>query len=119
VMVAADGLRPNSQGLNVEKSGVKVETNFIPTEGQGRTNVPGIYCIGDVSGFPMLAHKATKEGEVIAEVIAGQKAAKDWVSIPAAIFTDPEIAVAGLSETQAKEKGIEVRVGKFPYSALG
>lgn len=119
VVLVAVGMRPNSEGLNLEKIGVKVEKKFIPTDAQGRTNVPGIYCIGDVSGFPMLAHKATKEGEVIAEVIAGQKAAKDWVSIPAAIFTDPEIAVAGLSETQAKEKGIEVRIGKFPYSALG
>jgi dihydrolipoamide dehydrogenase len=119
MVLVAVGMRPNSQGLNLEKIGVKVEKNFIPTDAQGRTNVPGVFCIGDVSGFPMLAHKATKEGEVIAEVIAGQKAAKDWVSIPAAIFTDPEIAVAGLSETQAKEKGIEVRIGKFPYSALG
>ncbi len=67
----------------------------------------------------MLAHKASKEGEVVAEVIAGHKAAKDWVAIPAAIFTDPEIATAGLSEQQAKEKGIDVRIGKFPFSALG
>ena len=119
VVLVAVGMRPNSATLGLEKIGVKVEKNFIPTDAQGRTNVPGIYCIGDVSGFPMLAHKATKEGEVVAEVIAGQKAAKDWVAIPAAIFTDPEIAVAGLSETQAKEKGIDVRVGKFPYSALG
>jgi dihydrolipoamide dehydrogenase len=119
VVLVAVGMRPNSQNLGLEKIGVKVEKNFIPTDAQGRTNVPNVYCIGDVSGFPMLAHKATKEGEVIAEVIAGQKAAKDWVAIPAAIFTDPEIAVAGLSETQAKEKGIEVRIGKFPYAALG
>jgi dihydrolipoamide dehydrogenase len=81
--------------------------------------VPGVYAIGDVSGMPMLAHKATKEGEVIAEIIAGHKAAKDWVSIPSAIFTDPEIAIAGLSEEQARQKGIDVRIGKFPFSALG
>ncbi|HHH11140.1 MAG TPA: dihydrolipoyl dehydrogenase, partial [Sorangium sp.] len=73
----------------------------------------------DVSGPPMLAHKATKEGEVVAEVIAGHKAAMDWVAIPGAIFTDPEIAAVGLSEQQAKEKGIAVRVGKFPFAALG
>jgi dihydrolipoamide dehydrogenase len=67
----------------------------------------------------MLAHKASKEGEVVAEVIAGHKAAKDWVAIPAAIFTDPEIATVGLSEQQAKEKGLDVRIGKFPFAALG
>ena len=119
VVMVAVGMRPNSAGIGLEQIGVKIERGFVPTDGQGRTNVPNVYAIGDVSGFPMLAHKATKEGEVIAEVIAGHKAAKDWVAIPAAIFTDPEIAVAGLSEQQAKEKGIEVRVGKFPYSALG
>jgi dihydrolipoamide dehydrogenase len=66
----------------------------------------------------MLAHKASKEGEVIAEVIAGHKAAKDWVGIPAAIFTDPEIAVVGISEEDAKKRGLDVSVGKFPFSAL-
>ncbi len=119
VVLVAVGMRPNGAGLGLEALGVKVERGFVPTDPMGRTAVPGIYAIGDVSGMPMLAHKATKEGEVIAEVIAGHKAAKDWVSIPAAIFTDPEIAIAGLSEAQAKEKGIEVRVGKFPYAALG
>ena len=69
--------------------------------------------------MPMLAHKASKEGEVVAEVIAGHKAAKDWVAIPAAIFTDPEIATVGLSEQQAKDKGVDVQVGKFPFAALG
>jgi dihydrolipoamide dehydrogenase len=119
VVLVAVGMRPNGAGLGLEELGVKVERGFIPTDQVGRTNVDGIYAIGDVSGMPMLAHKASKEGEVVAEVIAGHKAAKDWVSIPAAIFTDPEIAVAGLSEAQAKEKGIEVRVGKFPFAALG
>lgn len=119
VVLVAVGMRPNGAGLGLEEIGVKVERGFVPTNQVGETNVPGVYAIGDVSGQPMLAHKATKEGEVVAEVIAGHKAAKDWVSIPAAIFTDPEIAVAGLSEAQAKEKGIEVRVGKFPFAALG
>jgi dihydrolipoamide dehydrogenase len=119
VVLVAVGMRPNGAGLGLEEIGVKVERGFVPTDELGRTAVDGVYAIGDVSGMPMLAHKATKEGEVIAEVIAGHKAAKDWVSIPAAIFTDPEIAVAGLSEAQAKEKGIEVRVGKFPFAALG
>jgi dihydrolipoamide dehydrogenase len=81
--------------------------------------VPGIYSIGDVSGAPMLAHKATKEGEVCAEVIAGKKAAKDWVTVPGVIFTDPEIATVGITESVAKEKGLSFKVGKFPFSILG
>ena len=89
VVLVAVGMRPNGAGLGLEEIGVKVERGFVPTDTVGRTNVPGIYAIGDVSGMPMLAHKATKEGEVVAEVIAGHKAAKDWVAIPAAIFTDP------------------------------
>jgi dihydrolipoamide dehydrogenase len=119
VVLVAVGMRPNGAGLGLEELGVRVEKGFVPSDNVGRTNVPGIYAIGDVTGMPMLAHKATKEGEVVAEVIAGHKAAKDWVGIPAAIFTDPEIATVGLGEQQAKEKGIEVRVGKFPFAALG
>ncbi len=119
VVLVAVGMRPNGAGIGLEALGVKVERGFVPTDAMGRTNVAGIYAIGDCSGLPMLAHKATKEGEVVAEVIAGHKAAKDWVGMPAAIFTDPEIATVGLGEQQAKEKGIEVRVGKFPFAALG
>jgi len=119
VVLVAVGMRPNGAGLGLEELGVRVEKGFVPSDNVGRTNVPGIYAIGDVTAMPMLAHKATKEGEVVAEVIAGHKAAKDWVGIPAAIFTDPEIATVGLGEQQAKEKGIEVRVGKFPFAALG
>ncbi len=119
VVLVAVGMRPNGAGLGLEELGIKVEKGFIPTDNLGRTNVPGIYALGDCSSVPMLAHKASKEGEVVAEVIAGHKAAKDWVAVPAAIFTDPEIATVGLGEQQAKEKGLEVRVGKFPFSALG
>jgi dihydrolipoamide dehydrogenase len=119
VVLVAVGMRPNGAGLGLEEVGVKVERGFVPTDNVGRTNVPGIYAVGDCSSLPMLAHKASKEGEVVAEVIAGHKAAKDWVAIPAAIFTDPEIATIGLGEEQAKEKGLDVRVGKFPFSALG
>jgi dihydrolipoamide dehydrogenase len=118
-VIVAVGMRPNGAGLGLEELGVKVEKGFVPTDNVGQTNVPGIYSIGDCSSLPMLAHKASKEGEVVAEVIAGHKAAKDWVAIPAAIFTDPEIATVGLSEQQAKEKGLEVRIGKFPFAALG
>jgi dihydrolipoamide dehydrogenase len=119
VVIVAVGMRPNGAGIGLEELGVKVERGFVPADLTGHTNVPGIYAIGDCSSVPMLAHKAMKEGEVIAEVIAGHKAAKDWVGIPAAIFTDPEIATVGLSETQAKEKGLDVRIGKFPFAALG
>jgi dihydrolipoamide dehydrogenase len=119
VVLVAVGMRPNGAGLGLEDLGVKVDRGFVPSDNVGQTNVPGIYAIGDCSSTPMLAHKATKEGEIVAEVIAGHRAAKDWVAIPAAIFTDPEIATVGLGEQQAKEKGIEVRVGKFPFSVLG
>jgi dihydrolipoamide dehydrogenase len=119
VVLVAIGMRPNGAGVGLEEIGVKVEKGFVPTDSTGQTNVPGIYAIGDCSSMPMLAHKATKEGEIVAEVIAGHKAAKDWVAITAAIFTSPEIATVGLGEQQAKDKGIDVRVGKFPFSALG
>jgi dihydrolipoyl dehydrogenase len=119
VVLVAVGMRPNGAGIGLEELGVKVERGFVPTDNLGATNVPGIYAVGDCSSVPMLAHKASKEGEVVAEVIAGHKAAKDWVAIPTAIFTDPEIATVGLSEQQAKERGIDVRVGKFPFSVLG
>lgn len=120
VLLVAVGMRPNSKNLGLEAVGVKIdERGFVPSDIHGKTNVPGVYSIGDLSGPPLLAHKATKEGEVVAEVIAGHHAAKDWVAIPGAIFTDPEIGTVGLTEEQAKEKGIEVMVGRFPFSALG
>jgi dihydrolipoamide dehydrogenase len=118
-VLVAVGMRPNGAGIGLEEIGVKVERGFVPTDQFGKTNVDGIWAVGDVSGVPFLAHKATKEGEVVAELIAGHKAAKDWVGIPAATFTDPEIASVGLTEAQAKDKGLEVQVGKFPFAALG
>lgn len=120
IVLVAVGMRPNSRDLGLEKVGVTIDKKgFVPTDKTGRTNVPSIYAIGDVSGPPLLAHKASKEGEVIAEVIAGHKAEKDWAAIPGAIFTDPEIAMAGLTAEEAQAKGIEVSVGKFPFSVLG
>jgi dihydrolipoamide dehydrogenase len=120
VVLVAVGMRPNGRGLGLEELGVTVDDRgFVPIDDQGRTNVEGIYAIGDVSGVPMLAHKASKEGEVVAEVIAGHKAAMDWVCMPGVIFTDPEIATAGITEAEAKEQGIDVRIGKFPFAALG
>jgi dihydrolipoyl dehydrogenase len=119
-ILVAVGMKPNSKGLGLEKVGVKIdERGFVPTDKFGRTNVPSIYAIGDVSGPPLLAHKASKEAEIVAEVISGHKAAKDWVAIAAATFTDPEIASVGLTEAQAKEKGIEVQIGKMPFAASG
>jgi dihydrolipoamide dehydrogenase len=120
VILVAVGMRPRSRGLGFEAAGVQVdERGFVRTNERCETNVPGIYAIGDLSGAPMLAHKASKEGEVCAEVIAGKAAAKDWVAIPGVIFTEPEIGTAGMTEDQVKAKGIEYRVGKFPFVALG
>jgi dihydrolipoamide dehydrogenase len=118
-VLVAVGMRPASKNLGLDKVGVTVDARgFIPTDRQGRTNIASIYAVGDVSGPPLLAHKATKEGEIVAEVIAGHKAEKDWVTIPGAIFTDPEIATAGLTVEEAKARGIDAVVGKFPFAAL-
>ena len=120
ILLVAVGMRPRSRGIGLEELGVAIdERGFVRTDEKCRTNLPGIFAIGDVSGGPMLAHKASKEGEVCAEVIAGKAAAKDWVTIPGIVFTDPEIATAGLTEDQAKQQGFKVKVGKFPFSALG
>jgi dihydrolipoamide dehydrogenase len=114
------GRRPNSENLGLDTLGVKVERGFITVDDKLRTNVAGIYAIGDVVGGMMLAHKATKEGEVVAEVIAGHKAALDVRTIPAVVFTDPEIAATGMTEDEAKAKGHpQLKIGKFPFAALG
>lgn len=113
------GRRPNTSELGLEKVGVKLDRGFIVTDNRQRTNVAGIYAIGDCTPGLMLAHKATKEGEVVAEVIAGRNAAMDVRAIPAVVFTDPEIASAGLTEEQAKAAGKKLKVGKFPFSVLG
>ena len=115
------GRRPNSENLGLDVAGVTVDKRgFVIADDQLKTNVPGIYAIGDLIGGMMLAHKATKEGEVVAEIIAGHKAAFDVRTIPAVVFTDPEIASTGLTEDEAKAKGhTELKVGKFPFAALG
>jgi len=115
------GRKPNSENLGLEQAGVTVgKGGFVIADDQLRTNVPGIYALGDLIGGMMLAHKATKEGEVVAEVIAGHKAAFDVRTIPAVVFTDPEIASTGLTEDEARAKGhTELKVGKFPFAALG
>jgi dihydrolipoamide dehydrogenase len=120
-ILLAIGRRPNSDNLGLEQAGVAVaKGGFVTADDQLRTNVPGIYAIGDLIGGMMLAHKATKEGEVVAEVIAGHKAAFDVRTIPAVVFTDPEISSTGLTEDEARAKGhAELKVGKFPFAALG
>jgi len=118
-VLVAVGRRPNFENLGLEALGVKIENGFIAVDRRQRTNVPGIYAIGDVAGQPMLAHKASKEAEVAAEVIAGHKAEMDARCIPAVIFTDPEIASAGLTVEEAEKSGKKVKIGKFPFVALG
>jgi dihydrolipoamide dehydrogenase len=114
------GRRPNSDQIRLEKTGVEADSHgWIKVDKQLRTNVPGIYAIGDVVGPPLFAHKASKDGVVAAEVIAGMNSQADYRAIAWAIFTDPEIASVGLTETQSKDKGYEPIVGKFPFTALG
>lgn len=114
------GRRPNSDQIGLEKAGVKTDQHgWIQVDKKLRTNVPGIYAIGDVVGPPLFAHKASKDGIVAAEVIAGMNSEADYRGIAWAIFTDPEIASVGLTEAQAKEKGYTPIVGKFPFTALG
>ncbi|MBP7981949.1 MAG: dihydrolipoyl dehydrogenase, partial [Arenimonas sp.] len=114
------GRAPNGGKLKAENAGIQVsERGFITVDKQMRTNVPHIFAIGDLVGQPMLAHKATHEAKVAAEVAAGHK--KEWVArvIPSVAYTDPEIAWVGLTETEAKAKGIAYEVGKFPWAASG
>jgi dihydrolipoamide dehydrogenase len=118
-VLVAVGRRPNTEGLGLEAVGVKLERGFIPVDRRQQTNVPGIYAIGDVAGQPMLAHKASKEAEVAAEVIAGHKAEMDVRAIPSVIFTDPEVASVGLTAEEAEKAGRKVRIGKFPFAVLG
>jgi dihydrolipoamide dehydrogenase len=114
------GRTPNGGKLDAGKAGVSVtDRGFIPVDRQMRTNVPHIFAIGDLVGQPMLAHKATHEGKLAAEVAAGEK--KEWVArvIPSVAYTDPEIAWVGVTETEAKAKGLHVGVAKFPWAASG
>ncbi|HKJ78093.1 MAG TPA: dihydrolipoyl dehydrogenase [Prolixibacteraceae bacterium] len=114
------GQQPNTENLGLDNTSVeRDEKGFIKVNAQQQTSEKGIFAIGDIAGPPLLAHKASYEGRVAAEVIAGKKAANDTVVIPAVIYTDPEIATCGLNEAQAKEKGIDYKVVKFPWSASG
>lgn len=120
-VLVAVGRVPNSQDLGLENTKVRVlePRGFVEVDRQLRTADEHIYAIGDVAGEPMLAHKASKEGKVAVEAIAGDKAAFDVRAIPGVVFTDPEVAWAGLTETLAKERGIEIQIAKFPWGASG
>jgi dihydrolipoyl dehydrogenase len=119
--LVAVGRRPVTAELNLGAAGLKTdEKGFIAVDAQRRTAVPGVYAIGDVTGAPLLAHKAMREGVVAAEVIAGDRsAAYDPVAVPNCVYTDPEVATVGLSEEEAKAAGYEPRIGKFPLIASG
>jgi len=119
-VLVAVGRSPNGKLIGADAAGVKVsDRGFIPTDKQMRTNVPHIFAIGDIVGQPMLAHKATHEAKVAAEVIAGHKAAFDARVIPSVAYTDPEVAWVGLTETEAKAKNIAFEKGLFPWAASG
>jgi dihydrolipoamide dehydrogenase len=121
VALVAVGRAPVTDGLNLEAAGVATtDRGFIEVDAQRRTKVPGIFAIGDITGAPMLAHKAMKEGVVAAEVIGGDlSSAYDPVAVPNCVYTDPEVATIGLSEEEAKAAGYELRIGKFPLVASG
>jgi dihydrolipoamide dehydrogenase len=119
-VLVAIGRRPNGKNIGADKAGVFVnEYGFIPVDKQMRTNVPHIFAIGDIVGQPMLAHKATHEGKVAAEVIDGHKVEFQALSIPSVAYTDPEVAWTGISEIDAKAKGIAIEKASFPWVASG
>ena len=119
-VLVAIGRSPNGKLIEAGKAGVFVDTRgFIPVDKQMRTNVPHIFAIGDIVGQPMLAHKATHEGKVAAEVIAGHKAYFDAKTIPSVAYTDPEVAWMGKTEEQCKAEGIAYEKGAFPWAASG
>jgi dihydrolipoamide dehydrogenase len=119
-ILVAIGRRPNGRAVGASEAGVNVDdAGFIPVDRQMRTNVPNIYAIGDVVGGPMLAHKASHEGKVAAEVIAGHNVEFDPRAIPSVAYTDPEVAWMGLTETAARSEGIEYEKAVFPWAASG
>lgn len=115
------GRRPNGDQANLKAAGIQVdERGFVKVDAQRRTNVSNIFAIGDICGQPMLAHKASHEGVLVADVIAGQNRVYDAKTVPAVVFTDPEIASAGMTEDEAKKKGFtDLLIGKFPFAANG
>lgn len=119
-ILASVGRRPNGKLIGAEAAGVHVdERGFIPVDKQLRTNIPHIFAIGDIVGNPMLAHKATNEARVAAEVIAGKKHYFDPTCIPSVAYTDPEVAWVGITEAEAKAQGLDYGKGVFPWAASG
>ena len=119
-ILVAVGRVPNGRAIGADAAGLKLDARgFVPVDRQMRPSVPGIFAIGDIVGQPMLAHKATHEGKVAAEVAAGQKSSFDARAIPSVAYTDPEIAWVGLTETEAATRGIAFRKGMFPWMASG
>ena len=119
-VLIAIGRRPNGKAIKAELAGVTVtDQGFIPVDKQMRTNISHIFAIGDIVGQPMLAHKATHEGKVAAEVIAGHKVEFQALTIPSVAYTDPEVAWAGITELEAKQKNIEIEKASFPWAASG
>ncbi|EAR09203.1 dihydrolipoyl dehydrogenase [Reinekea blandensis] len=119
-LLVAVGRRPNGHRIEADKAGITVdERGFIPVNAQMQTNQPHIFAVGDIVGNPMLAHKAAHEGHVAAEVIAGHKAAFEPLAIPSIAYTSPEIAWTGLTEREAKAKGLKVATATYPWSAAG
>ena len=115
------GRRPNTQGWGLEKMGLRMDSSerFIRIDDQCKTSMRGVYAIGDVAGEPMLAHRASAQGEMVAEIIAGHKRSFDPVAIPAIVFTEPEIVCVGMTPDEAKDAGEEIITGKFPLAANG
>ncbi len=119
-VLVAVGRRPTTEGLGLEAAGVQVgDDGFVKVDERRQTSNPAILAIGDVAGQPMLAHKATHEGRVAAEFIHGGQAIYAPRAIPAVVFTDPEIAWCGLTETEARRQGLDIKVGSFPWAASG
>ena len=119
-VLIAIGRRPNGKAIKAELAGVTVtDQGFIPVDKQMRTNISHIFAIGDIVGQPMLAHKATHEGKVAAEVIAGHRVEFQALTIPSVAYTDPEVAWAGITELEAKQKNIEIEKASFPWAASG
>ena len=120
VVLVAVGRKPNTEKLNLGKIGIELDNKKrIKVDKKYQTNIKNIFAIGDVIEGPMLAHKASAQGEIVAEIIAGQRTAFDPVSIAAVCFTDPEIVGVGLTPDEAKKEGIDTVIGKFPFAASG